>query len=110
MFTRIVAMMVTLVAFGGFAHAQSRVSSDPETKAIESYRLTIPVLQKIAAANKSFGAALKNDPAAQRKLEADDDKDGDNESLAAMERRIATMPHMSDALKSAGLSAHEYAL
>jgi hypothetical protein len=110
MFIRIVVTTAALVALTTIASAQSRPSNDPETNAIESYRLTLPVLQKIAAANKAFGAALKNDPAAQKQLEKDDDTGNGNESIGDMERRIAAMPHMTDALKSAGVSVHEYAL
>jgi hypothetical protein len=105
--------LITLCAFAliaataAFVHAQT----DSETKAIQSYRLTLPVLQKITAANRAFVAALKNDPAAQKQLEAEDDKnDDDQQSLAAMEKKLVAMPHMSDALRSAGLSAHEYAM
>jgi hypothetical protein len=102
--------MIALILCGGLVDAQSRASNDPDTKAIESYRLTLPVLEKIGQAYKHLAAALKNDPAAQRQLDADDDKSNDNESLAEMERRIAAMPHMSEALKSVGLTAHEYTL
>jgi len=105
--------LTTLVAFALLAAAAPLVhaQTDSETKAIQSYRLTMPVLQKITAANRAFVAALKNDPAAQKQLEADDDKnDDDQQSLAAMEKKLVAMPHMSDALRSAGVSAHEYAL
>jgi len=96
------ALFVTNAAL---AHAQT----DPETKAIQSYRLTEPVLQKITAANRAWVAALKNDVAAQKQLEADGDKSDDTQSLADMEKKLVKMPHMADALRSAGLSAHEYA-
>ena len=73
MFSSIVTMTAALIALAGVADAQSRpANDDAETRAIESYRLTLPVLQTVAAANKAFAAALKNDPAAQRQLEKDD--------------------------------------
>jgi hypothetical protein len=103
---------ITLFAFALIAATASfaRAQTDSETKALQSYRLTLPVLQKITAANRAFVAALKNDPAAQKQLEAEDDKnDDDQQSLAAMEKKLVAMPHMSDALRTAGVSAHEYA-
>lgn len=104
--------MIKLVVFSALIAANAvllHAQTDPDTKAIQSYRLTEPALQKITAANRAWAAALKNDPAAQKQLEADDDKSDDAQSLAAMEKKLVAMPHMADALKSAGLSAHEYA-
>jgi hypothetical protein len=105
--------MITLLVFAAlFATnaAPANAQSDADAKAIQSYRLTEPVLQKITAANHAFVAALKNDPAAQKQLEADDDKnDDDSQSLGAMEKKLVAMPHMAEALRSAGVSAHEYA-
>lgn len=104
--------MIKLLVFSALIATNAvliQAQSDPETKAIQSYRLTEPVLQKITAANRAWVAALKNDAAAQKQLEADDDKSDDDQSLAGMEKKLVAMPHMADALKSAGLSAHEYA-
>src|SRR5262249_34179102 len=41
--------------------------------------------------------------------DAQNSKDSDSQTLNDMERTLSTIPHMSEALKSAGLSAHEYA-
>lgn len=75
MFRSIVTMTAELIALAGVADAQSRpANNDAETRAIESYRLRKPVLQKVAAANKAFAVALRNDLAAQRQLEKDDER------------------------------------
>jgi len=111
MITRALAAIVMLVTLPGLAYSQaSRAADDPETKEIESYRLTLPVLQKMGVANKAFADALRHDPAAQQQLEAESDKADDKQSLADMERKLAAMPYMNEALTSAGLSAHEYAI
>jgi hypothetical protein len=110
MIVRTLAAIVMVAALAGFTHVHLHAAEDAELKEIQSYRLTMPVLQKIGAAMRAFADAVKKDPAAQKQLEADDDKASDKQSLADMEHKIAAMPHMREALAAAGLTAHEYAV
>jgi hypothetical protein len=103
-------LFVVVAAMASAMSASAR-AQDADTKEIDSYRLTMPVLQKMIVATKTAAAALKNDPKS-RDSDATDDDNGDDSSasLSDMERKIDEMPHMRDGLKAAGLTAREFAI
>jgi hypothetical protein len=104
--------LFVLVAAMVAATSASARAQDADTKEIGSYRLTMPVLQKMIVATKTAAAALKNDPKYRDSDATDDDDNGDDSSasLSDMERKIDKMPHMRDGLKAAGLTAREFAI
>jgi len=113
------APLIIRKTFGVFVVAAAMVAAisasaraqDADTKELASYRLTMPVLQKMIVATKTAAVAVKNDPKYRDSDAADDDSgDDSNASLSDIERKIDKMPHMRDGLKAAGLTAREFAV
>jgi hypothetical protein len=100
-----------VVAAMAAAMSAPATAQDADTKEIQSYRLTMPVLQKMIVATKTAAAAIKNDPKYRDSDAADDDNgDDSNASLSDLERKIDKMPHMKEGLEAAGLTAREFAV
>jgi len=115
MMNRALTAVSLLAVLTGTASAQkSKAQDDADLKEIHSYTLTMPVLQKMAAAARAAATAIQNDPryrddeAREKAMDASGESDA-NATLSDMERTIAKIPHMSEALKSVGLSPREYA-
>ena len=79
----------------GFAGARA-----DDTQEITNYALSAAGLSKYAQATKNL-AALPDGC-------ADDDSDAETDSITAMVARIDSVPGATAAVKSAGLSTHEY--
>jgi hypothetical protein len=148
MIKRLVTTVAVCAALTGTASAQrapQAAREDADMKEVAAYRLTVPVLQKVAAVSQAMADAMAKDPkykqyiAAKKELdalrkkdeptEADEqrmqtleeqiekmdpsndmsDKTDSANSLADMERSLARVPHLSDALKQAGLTPREFA-
>jgi len=94
------------VAMQAFSRA---LESDAKYKAIGAAQQELDALQQKAS---STAADERRMQALEQQLEqmSREMDAGDAQNLAEMERKIAAMPHMSEALATAGLSAREYAL
>lgn len=96
------------------------------TRAMGDAMQNDPKYREYMTAEKELKALKQKDettPADDKRIEALEQKieafeksaessggGGDAQSLADMERKIAAMPHMSDALRTAGLTPREFAL
>lgn len=99
-----VVAAIVCVAFTASAGAQRRTArdaDDPDMKEVESYRLTVPVLQKVAVATDAMVKAMQNDPkfrgyfAAKKELDALDKKDelsdADQRRKEQLEKQVEQM-------------------
>jgi hypothetical protein len=105
MFSRLAA-----IAFGvAVAGAPLAAQNDADVKAIESFRLTMPVLNRMAQVQENMYATVKAHPELAKKYA--DEKDGDEEdakTLDDMARRLDKVPEFKAALIKAGFTPRSY--
>jgi hypothetical protein len=123
-------LVLCFVVIASVVHVPSalaaQIGAAGDLKEVQEYRLTEPALKQVMAATRNMLVAMKNDPRYQRltKLEAelktldakDQPTDADTkrmeksvEELAEIEAAVAKEPLVANALKSAGISARDYA-
>ena len=103
MMKRSVAAIAVIAAFVvAPVNAQSTRGGDADMKEIESYKLTLPVLQKMVAASKALVGLAQQDPkfrvyfAAQKELAALQKKE---DPTAAEQKRIDVLQQQIDAFE-----------
>ena len=106
----------TLHKISAAAHTFAQaMQNDPRYKSAMAAGRELQALQdkenRTEAEDRRVDALEKQIDDAEKEFEAlapPDDSDN-SQTIADAARKIASMPHMADALKSAGLSAHEFA-
>ena len=90
----------------------SNASGDADLADVTSYRLSMDKIDKYIAAQRNMAAKMKSmTPAERAAVKARNENSNDpNASLDDMARNIEREPVMNDAIRSAGLSAREFAL
>jgi hypothetical protein len=103
------------VGAAGHAFAQA-LQNDPKFKGAIAAGRELEALEnkdpRTPAEDRRIEELQKQVDEAEKQMEAlvgPDDKD-DSATISDMARKLATIPHMSEALKSAGLTTHEFAL
>lgn len=107
MYCRLAAMMFSVAA----ASAPLAAQNDADVKAIESFRLTVPVLNRMAQVQENMYATVKAHPELAKKYA--DDKEDDNEqedakTLDDMGRRLDKVPEFKAAVIKAGFTPRGY--
>lgn len=108
---------VTLKKVGAAAHGFAQaLQNDPKFKGTIAAERELEALQnkdpRTPAEDRRMEELQKQVDEAEKQMEAlvgGDDKD-DSATISDMARKLTAIPHMSEALKSAGLSARDFAL
>ena len=89
------------------ARAEEKKQSveEQEARALEAFRLTAPLLEKLILVNEKMRARVLQDPALKKKLT---ERSGGN--LTEIEERVQSFPALATSVKEAGMTAREYAL
>lgn len=90
-------------------HLAQALAADPKFR---TYAAAQKELRALRAKEEPTAADEKRIEALEQQIEQmsnDLDKGGDANTLSEMERKIAAVPHMADALAKAGLAPREYA-
>jgi cell fate (sporulation/competence/biofilm development) regulator YmcA (YheA/YmcA/DUF963 family) len=92
--------------------ASGSSKADADLADVTNYRLSMDKIDKYIAAQRNIAAKMKSmTPAEREAVKARNENTGDaNASLDDMARNIEREPVMNDAIRSAGLSAREFAL
>lgn len=100
------AVMVCGVAAAG---APLAAQSDADVKAVEAFRLTTSVLDRMAQVQENMYATVKAHPELAKKYaEAEDDDEEDAKTLDDMARRLDRVPEFKAALIKAGFTPRGY--
>jgi len=88
-------------------------AADADVKEVASYKLTMDAVRKYAQASRTMKQLEKkhSDDEQEDQDEQDNqdsDDDGNSESLADTEAKLASIPEARKAIEGAGLSVHEY--
>lgn len=115
--SRVLARVVVLLGVAAALVARPALAQshdDADTRAFNSYTLTMPKVEAWARASLDIYKAAKAKAAAQGEDAAsedeDDEEDSSNQSLDEMAARINRQPEARRALRAAGLTAREYML
>lgn len=108
-FNRLTAIAFTVAAAGAPLAAQD-VQSDADMKAIESFHLTMPVMNKMAQVQENMFATVKAHPELAKKYanQKDDDDDEDAKSIDDMAKKLDRVPEFKAAVIKAGFTPREY--
>ena len=92
--------------------ASGSSKGDADLADVTDYRLSMDKIDKYIAAQRNMAAKMKSmSPAEREAVKARNESSNDaNASLDDMARKIEKEPVMNDAIRSAGLSAREFAL
>lgn len=107
MYGRLAAIVFSVAA----ASAPLAAQNDADVKAIESFRLTVPVLNRMAQVQENMYATVKAHPELAKKYADDKEDDGDEEdakTLDDMARRLDKVPEFKAALIKAGFTPRGY--
>lgn len=106
MYGRLAALVFSVAA----ASAPLTAQNDADMKAIESFRLTVPVLNRMAQVQEHMYATVKAHPELARKYadQKDDDEEEDAKTLDDMARRLDKVPEFKAALIKAGFTPRGY--
>ena len=99
-----VIFMAATPSFGAQA-----APTDSDAREVQSYKLTLPVMKQMVAATRSMVTAGKESGELQRLQTSAANMMAAAKSLSDLEAAIQREPLAVKALKSAGLSAREYA-
>ena len=99
----LVAMVAMLISSAALAAAPS---ADRDIQEVDAYVLTEAALTKYAQATKKLQALPRR--AAAHCDDSGDDASGNRKSIAAQVAQLEATPGAAAAVKSAGLSTHEY--
>ena len=107
-FTRLTAIAFTVAAAAAPLAAQD-VQSDADMKAIESFHLTMPVMNKMAQVQENMFATVKAHPELAKKYaNQKDDDDEDAKSIDDMAKKLDRVPEFKAAVIKAGFTPREY--
>jgi len=84
-----------------------RADSRADEAQIENYRLTMPVVKKMAQVQENVYAAIKKDPSLAAKYDTGV-HDVSDESLDSMVKKMDSMPEVREAIAKVGLTTREY--
>ena len=105
MYCRLAAIVFAVAA----ASAPLAAQNDADVKAIESFRLTVPVLNRMAQVQENMYATVKAHPELAKKYAEDkDDDEEDAKTLDDMARRLDKVPEFKAALIKAGFTPRGY--
>lgn len=105
MYGRLAAIVISVAA----ASAPLAAQNDADMKAIESFRLTVPVLNRMAQVQENMYATVKAHPELAKKYADDkDDDEEDAKTLDDMARRLDKVPEFKAALIKAGFTPRGY--
>jgi hypothetical protein len=109
---RVAAICVSTVAVMFAAaplHAQGASASDADTKAIENFRLTMPVINQMAQVQENMYATVKAHPElAQKYADQNDDDRDDAKSIDDMAKKLDRVPEFKAAVIKAGFTPRSY--
>jgi len=108
MFRRLTAVAFTVAAVTAPLAAQD--ASDADVKAVESFKLTVPVLNKMAQVQENMYATVKAHPDLPKKYanQKDDDDDEDAKTIDQMAKRLDKVPEFKAAIIKAGFTPRSY--
>jgi hypothetical protein len=106
MYSRLAAIVFTVAA----ASAPLAAQNDADVKAIETFRLTMPVLNRMAQVQENIYATVKAHPELAKKYadQQDDDDEEDAKTLDDMAKRLDRVPEFKAALIKAGFTPRGY--
>ena len=107
MYGRLAAIVISVAA----ASAPLAAQNDADMKAIESFRLTVPVLNRMAQVQENMYATVKAHPELAKKYadeKEDDNEEEDGKTLDDMARRLDKVPEFKAALIKAGFTPRGY--
>jgi len=103
---------LTAIAFGvaiaTVPLAAQDVNGAADLKAVESFRLTMPVLNKMAQVQENMYATVKAHPELAKKYAGQQDDDEDAKSIDDMAKRLDKVPELKAAVIKAGFTPREY--
>jgi hypothetical protein len=89
--------------------AAQDAQGDADLKAIQSFQLTIPVLNRMAQVQENMYATVKAHPELAKKYAAQhDDQDADVKSIDDMAKKLDRVPEMKAAVIKAGFTPRSY--
>jgi hypothetical protein len=108
MFSRLTAIVFGVAAVAAPLAAQdARTAAD--VKAIESFRLTMPVLDRMVQVQENMYATVKAHPELAKKYAGrNDEDDGDANSIDDMAKRLEKVPELKAAIIKAGFTPRDY--
>jgi|1185.fasta_scaffold16392_3 hypothetical protein len=95
-----------LLASSFAAQAKSKDQADAEE--LQNYRLSLPVVKKLAQVQENIYSSLKANPSLADKYKDKEDHDASNESLDQTVKKIEKIPELKQAIVKAGLTPREY--
>ena len=108
-FNRLTAIAIAVVAAAAPLAAQD-VQRDADVKAIESFHLTMPVMNKMAQVQENMFATVKAHPELAKKYanQQDDDDAEDAKTIDQMAKKLDRVPEFKAAVIKAGFTPREY--
>ena len=105
MFSRLAAIVFAVAG----ASAPLAAQTDADMKAIESFRLTMPVLNRMSEVQENMYATVKAHPELAKKYaNQNDDDEEDAKTLDDMARRFDKVPEFKAAILKAGFTPRGY--
>ena len=106
---RTIAFIVVAAAGAAPLMAQD-VQHDADMKAIESFRLTMPVMNRMAQVQENIFATVKAHPELAKKYanQKDDDDEDDAKTIDQMAKKLDRVPEFKAALIKAGFTPRDY--
>ena len=104
---------LTAIAFGVAAASASLAAQDAkvdaDVKAIESFQLTMPVLNRMSQVQENMYATVKAHPELKKKYaNQKDDDDSDANSIDEMAKKLDRIPELKAAIIKAGFTPRSY--
>jgi hypothetical protein len=108
MFSRLTAITFAVAAASASLAAQD-AKADADVKAIESFQLTMPVLNRMAQVQENMYATVKAHPELAKKYaNQKDDDDEDSKTIDDMAKRLEKVPELKAAIVKAGFTPRSY--
>lgn len=111
MFNRLKTIAFVVVAAAGAAPLVAQdVQADADMKAIETFHLTMPVMNRMAQVQENMFATVKAHPELAKKYanQKDDDDEEDAKTIDQMAKKLDRVPEFKAALIKAGFTPREY--
>jgi hypothetical protein len=105
--TRLAAIALAAVASAAPLAAQD-APADADLEAVESFRLTAPVLARLAQVQENMYATVKAHPELARKYAAQPDDQDEAKTIDQMAKKLDRVPEMKAAVIKAGFTPRDY--
>jgi type II secretory pathway component GspD/PulD (secretin) len=107
MFSRLAAIALGVAAVSAPLAAQD--APDADVKAIESFQLTMPVLNRMAQVQENMYATVKAHPELKQKYaNQKDDDDSEANTIDDMAKKLDRIPELKAAIVKAGFTPRSY--